>query len=62
MNSTVILALAIGFAVLAFLLLCLTLYSPLQNRTKILIAIVVSVFYFIGYGKSEEHTSELQSH
>jgi len=50
MNSTVILALAIGFAVLAFLLLCLTLYSPLQNRTKILIAVVVSVFYFIGYG------------
>lgn len=49
MNSTVILALAIGFAVISFLLVCLCMYSSLAQRAKILIVLTVSAFYFIGY-------------
>lgn len=49
MNSTVILALTIGFAMLAFLLLCLIVYSPLQRRVKLLVVALTTVFYFVGY-------------
>jgi hypothetical protein len=49
MNSTVVLALAIGFAVLCFLLLCLCVYGNLSHRNKMLIVLAVSAFYFIGY-------------
>lgn len=49
MNSTVILALSIGFAVLSFLLLCLCLYGNLANRIKLLIVLAVTGFYFVGY-------------
>ena len=54
MNSTVMLALSIGFAVLAFLLTCLCIYSPLKKSLKLLIVIVVSFFYFIGFGALKE--------
>ena len=49
MNSTVFLAISIGFAVLSFLLLCLCIYSTLAHRTKMLIVFAVTAFYFIGY-------------
>lgn len=54
MNSTVILALSIGFAVLCFLLLCVCLYGRLGNRFKLLLVGVVSVFYFVGYNAIHE--------
>lgn len=49
MNATVILALAIGFAVLCFLLLCLCLYGDLKSRNKMLMVLTVTAFYFVGY-------------
>jgi len=49
MNSTVVLALSIGFAVLCFLLLCLCLYGTLSHRTKMWLVVSVSAFYFVGY-------------
>lgn len=49
MNSTVILALSIGFAVLCFLLLCLCMYGTLSHRIKIWVVLGVSAFYFVGY-------------
>ena len=49
MNATVILALAIGFAVLCFLLSCLCMYGNLTNRNKMLMVFAVTASYFIGY-------------
>ena len=49
MNSTVILALTIGFVVFAFLLTCLLMYGSQRKRIKLAIAIGISVMYFIGY-------------
>ncbi|BDU59335.1 hypothetical protein LMORI2_23170 [Limnohabitans sp. MORI2] len=49
MNSTVVLALSIGFAVLCFLLLCLCMHGNLTNRNKMLMVLVVTASYFIGY-------------
>lgn len=49
MNATVILALAIGFVVLCFLLSCLCMYGNLTNRNKMLMVFAVTASYFIGY-------------
>ncbi|HEY1057760.1 MAG TPA: hypothetical protein VGE55_03400 [Limnobacter sp.] len=50
MNSTVVLALSILFAVLAFLMLCMCLYSNIRPRYKLLLVVAVSAAYFEGYG------------
>ena len=49
MNSHVILTLSIGFAVLAFLLLCICLFSTINKKAKLLLVIVTSAAYFISF-------------
>lgn len=49
MNTTVILTLAVGFALLAFLMLCLLMYSSLSRRAKLALVGLVTFSYFGAY-------------
>ncbi len=49
MNSHVILTMAIGFAILAFLLLCICLYGSISKKTKLLLVVLTSIAYFVSF-------------
>ena len=40
---------AIGFAILAFLLLCICLYGSITKKTKLLLVVLTSIAYFVSF-------------